>query len=142
MASLESLGLPGLFISAFISSTVAPGGSEVVLAYLVNQQVAPVIELITIATIGNTLGALTTCWLGAWTAKKYPSKQLESKQYERALRWISRWGVWTLLLSWLPLAGDALCFAAGWLKLSPIACVIAIMVGKLIRYAAVAYAFI
>ena len=142
MPSLESLGLPGLFLSAFISSTVAPGGSEAVLAYLVNQQTAPVIELIAIATLGNTLGAITTLWLGAWTAKKYPSNPLASKQHQRSLRWISRWGVWTLLFSWLPLVGDALCFAAGWLKLSPAACVIAIMAGKLIRYTAVAYAFI
>lgn len=142
MPSFESLGLLGLFISAFISSTVAPGGSEAVLAYLVNQQFAPIIELLAIATIGNSLGALTTCWLGAWTAKKHPSKQLDNPHYQRSLRWINRWGAWALLLSWLPLVGDALCFAAGWLKLSPIGCVIAIMTGKLVRYTAIAYAFI
>ena len=142
MPSLETLGLPGLFLSAFISSTVAPGGSEAVLAYLVNQQFAPIIELIAIATLGNTLGALTTCWLGTWTAKKYPNKQLDNKHHQRSLNWINRWGVWSLLFSWLPIIGDALCFAAGWLKLSPIGCVIAIMTGKCIRYTAIAFAFI
>ena len=141
MPSLETFGLPGLFLSAFISSTVAPGGSEAVLAYLVNQQFAPILELIVIATLGNTLGALTTCWLGAWTAQKYPSKQLDNKYHQHSLRWITRWGIWALLFSWLPVVGDALCFAAGWLKLSRIGCVLAIMVGKLLRYTAVAFAF-
>ena len=142
MPSFEHLGLPGLFISAFISSTVAPGGSEALLAYLVNQQIAPVFELISVATLGNTLGALTTYWLGTWTAKKQPLKQFDNPQHQRSLRWISRWGAWTLLFSWLPLIGDGLCFAAGWLKLSPFICLIAIMAGKLARYTAIAYAFI
>ena len=34
----ESIGLWGLFISAFISSTIAPGGSEAVLAYLISEK--------------------------------------------------------------------------------------------------------
>lgn len=140
--SFESLGLLGLFISAFISSTVAPGGSEAILAYMVNQQTAPLIELVGIATIGNTLGALTTCWLGTWTAKKYPGNRLNTAQHQRSLSWIKRWGYWTLLLSWLPLIGDALCFAAGWLKLSLLRSLVAIMAGKFLRYCAVAYAFL
>jgi len=51
------LELWGLFVSAFISSTIAPGGSEAVLAYLVTEQLQPVMLLVAVATIGNTLGA-------------------------------------------------------------------------------------
>ena len=139
--SLESLGLPGLFISAFISSTIAPGGSEAILAYLVDQKIASITALISVATLGNTLGALTTCWLGSWTAKKYPAKPLASL-HQKAFTWISKWGHWALLLSWLPLIGDGLCFAAGWLRLSPLPSLIAIMSGKCLRYTAIAFAFI
>lgn len=140
--SLESLGLPGLFLSAFISSTIAPGGSEAVLAYLVSQAATSIGLLIGIATLGNTLGALTTCWLGNWTAEKYPAKHLSQTKHQKALLWVSRWGHWALLFSWLPLIGDGLCFAAGWLRLAPLPALIAIMTGKCLRYTAIAYAFI
>jgi membrane protein YqaA with SNARE-associated domain len=137
-----SFGLLGLFISAFISSTIAPGGSEAVLAYMVNSQQHAVAVLVVIATIGNTLGALTTWWLGVWAAKKYPAETLLSDQQRKSLQYVRRWGSWALLFSWLPLVGDGLCFAGGWLKLSLFSSVMAILFGKTLRYIAVAYAFI
>ena len=138
----ESLGPLGLFVSAFISSTIAPGGSEAVLAYLVNSQQHSVSQLVTIASIGNTLGALTTWWLGVWAAKKYPAENLLSDKQRKSLQTVRRWGSWALLFSWLPLVGDGLCFAGGWLKLSLFSSVLAIFLGKALRYIAVAYAFI
>ena len=137
-----SFGLLGLFISAFISSTIAPGGSEAVLAYMVNSQQHAVAVLVVIATIGNTLGALTTWWLGVWAAKKYPAETLLSDQQRKSLQYVRRWGSWALFFSWLPLVGDGLCFAGGWLKLSLFSSVMAILFGKTLRYIAVAYAFI
>ncbi|MFM8342195.1 MAG: YqaA family protein [Methylomonas sp.] len=140
--NFESLGILGLFISAFISSTIAPGGSEAVLAYLVTQNTSSIITLISIATLGNTLGALTTCWLGTWTANKYPTSQINKPEYQKPFSIIHRWGCWALLFSWLPIIGDGLCFAAGWLKLSPLFSLFAILIGKALRYMAVAYAFV
>ncbi|WP_446809625.1 YqaA family protein [Methylomonas sp. 2BW1-5-20] len=138
---LESLGPLGLFISAFISSTIAPGGSEAVLAYLVNSQQHSVSQLVAIASIGNTLGAMTTWWLGLWTAKKYPAEML-TKQHRKSLNTVRSWGSWALLFSWLPLVGDGLCFAGGWLRLSMLSSLLAIFLGKVLRYIAVAYAFV
>ncbi|BBL60273.1 YqaA family protein [Methylomonas koyamae] len=138
----ESWGLLGLFASAFISSTVAPGGSEAVLAYLVNQHQIPVVSLVAVATLGNTLGALTTWWLGLWAAAKYPADNLLAGERQRSLRAVRRWGSWALLFSWLPLVGDGLCFAAGWLRVSWVSSLCAIFFGKVLRYIAVAYAFI
>lgn len=140
--TFESIGLPGLFISAFISSTIAPGGSEAVLAYLVNSRQHAVTHLVLIATLGNTLGALTTWWLGVWAAKKYPAENVLSDKQRKSLRTVRRWGCWALLFSWLPVVGDGLCFAGGWLKLSLLSSVTAIFIGKALRYIAVAYAFI
>lgn len=140
--SLESLGLWGLFLSAFISSTVAPGGSEAVLAYLVNSHQHPVEQLIAIASIGNTLGAMTTWWLGIWAAKKYAVETLLHQQHQKSLHTLRRWGGWALLFSWLPLVGDGLCFAGGWLRLPILSSLTAIFLGKVLRYIAVAYAFV
>lgn len=132
----------GLFVSAFISSTVAPGGSEAVLAYLVAEQLHPVVLLVTVATIGNTLGALTTWWLGALAAKKYPAEHVFDKNKQKSLDWVKRWGNWSLLLSWLPVVGDGLCFAGGWLKLPVLVAVNFILLGKLARYLFIAYWFV
>ena len=139
---LESLSLTGLFLSAFISATIAPGGSEVILAYLVKQSANSIYELVIIASIGNTLGALTTWGIGICAAKKYPAETLLTTRQQKALHTVRHWGGWVLLFSWLPIVGDAFCFAGGWLRLSPISSFIAIFFGKVLRYLAVAYAFV
>jgi membrane protein YqaA with SNARE-associated domain len=132
----------GLFVSAFISSTIAPGGSEAVLAYLVSEQNHHVVWLISIATVGNTLGALTTWWLGVFAAKKYPVEKVLSDKKQKSVKTVQKLGVWALLFSWLPVVGDGLCFAGGWLKLPLLISTIAILLGKLGRYSVIAYLFI
>ena len=138
----EAVGLLGLFVSAFISSTIAPGGSEAVLAYMVSEKQFNVEQLVLIATIGNTLGALTTWFLGSLAAKKFPAEELLSEKKQKTLRVVKRWGRWALLFSWLPIIGDGLCFAGGWLKLPLLLSSVVIFFGKAIRYAFVAYVFI
>jgi membrane protein YqaA with SNARE-associated domain len=139
---MDSLsGLTGLFASAFISATIAPGGSEVVLAYLVSQGQHPLGQLLLVATLGNTLGAMTTWGLGVLAAKKFPVADLLPKNRQKALSLVRQYGLWTLLFSWLPVLGDALCFAGGWLRLAFWPACLLIMLGKLVRYAAVAWFF-
>lgn len=136
----ESLSLWGLFGSAFVSSTIAPGGSEAVLVYMVAKSEHANHLLIVVATIGNTLGALTTWWLGSWAANKYPLEKVLSTDKQKSVSTVRRWGCWALLFSWLPVVGDGLCFAGGWLRLSLPPSVVAIVLGKAIRYSAIAYA--
>jgi len=138
----QVIGIWGLFISAFISSTIAPGGSEAVLAYMVSEKLFNVEGLVFIATVGNTLGALTTWLLGILAAKKFPAEQLLSEKKIKSLKVVKRWGIWVLLFSWMPIVGDGLCFAGGWLKLPILLSCVAIFVGKAIRYIFVAYIFI
>lgn len=133
--------LGGLFISAFISSTIAPGGSEAVLAYLVTTGHYQVELIVIVATIGNTLGAMTTWGLGMLAAKKFPLATLLSENKQKALRAVKDKGIWTLFFTWLPLVGDALCFAGGWLKLPFFQACFIIMLGKLGRYAVIAWMF-
>lgn len=136
------LALGGLFSSAFISSTIAPGASEAVLAYMVKMGSYNLLGLLTVASVGNTLGALTTWWLGAMAAKKMPAETVLSPKKQQALTWVRQYGHWSLLFSWLPVVGDGLCFAGGWLKLAFIPACLAILVGKTARYAVVAAVFV
>jgi len=136
---LETLTLTGLFISAFISSTIAPGGSEAVLAYMVSSSPDTLASLVAIATLGNTLGALTTWWLGVFATKKFPPDKIFSANKQNSIAFVKKWGGWALFFSWLPVIGDGLCFAGGWLRLSFIPALFAILVGKAVRYWLVAY---
>ena len=136
---MEYLSLWGLFGSAFISSTLAPGGSEIILGYMVEQNNFQTEKLVLIATFGNTLGALTTWGLGMLAAKKYPLEAVLSEKKQAAVNVVKKWGYLALLFSWLPIVGDGFCFAGGWLKMPLIISIWAILVGKAIRYSLIAY---
>lgn len=133
--------LSGLFASAFISSTIAPGGSEAVLAYMVAKQLYANEVLLVVATLGNTLGALTTWGLGMMAAKKFPVAALLPEKKQRALAMVQQRGAWVLFFSWLPVIGDVLCFAGGWLKLPFISACLMILFGKFTRYAMIVWLF-
>ncbi len=131
----------GLFTSAFISSTLAPGGSEAVLAYMVAAGHYRLELLVIVATIGNTLGAMTTWGLGVLAAKKFPAVELLSENKQKALNILRTKGIWALFFTWLPVVGDALCFAGGWLKLPFFQACLIILLGKFGRYAFIAWLF-
>lgn len=138
----QSLELWGLFVSAFVSATIAPGGSEAVLAMLVAAGHGTLLQLVSIASIGNTLGALTTWYLGYLAATRFAGDGEISLQKQKSLAVIRKYGSWALLFSWLPLIGDGLCFAAGWLKLPVFIGCLVILIGKVIRYSVVAMLFV
>lgn len=131
-----------LFLSAFISSTIAPGGSEAVLAYLASTGSYRIENLLLAATVGNTLGAMTTWGLGMLAAKKFPVSTLLSADKQKALDVVKTRGLWALFFSWLPVVGDALCFAGGWLKLPLLSAFLIIMLGKFCRYLVIVWLFV
>ena len=122
-------GLWGLFASAFVSATILPGSSEVVLVVLLAKYPDTFWTAIAVATVGNTLGGVSSYWLG---------RLLPKKAEGRAIAWVKRYGVWSLLLSWVPVIGDALCVAAGWLRFNAWLCMLLLAVGKLLRYVLIA----
>lgn len=121
-----------LFVSAFTSATILPGTSEVALAAIVRDDASQLVPAIAIATLGNTLGGMTSYAIGRFVPRP--------QTMPRALGLAQRYGVVTLLLSWVPLIGDALCIASGWLRHAPLAAAAFMAAGKLARYVVVAYA--
>jgi membrane protein YqaA with SNARE-associated domain len=126
-------GLWGLFAAAFISATVLPGGSEVVLVALLAKFPDIFWQSIAVATIGNTFGGMTSYWLG----RLIPSRSQDARG-SRAIAWLKRYGAWSLLMSWVPLFGDALCVAAGWLRINAWLSLALFAIGKCVRYLVVA----
>ncbi|MBD3609230.1 MAG: DedA family protein [Gammaproteobacteria bacterium] len=123
-----------LFISAFISSTLFPGGSEALLLYLASEGNYSVKPLLISATAGNTLGGMSSWLIGWLIASRFPAKKLSHKRQQQALAWIERHGSPVLLLSWLPVIGDPLCVMAGWLRISWWQATVYICIGKALRY--------
>jgi membrane protein YqaA with SNARE-associated domain len=137
----NAIGLWGLFVGAFVSATLAPGGSEAMLAYLAAKSAHSSSVLLFVATSGNTLGAVTTWCLGYFTARGFAPTGRWQRGERKAFASVRRFGAPALLFSWLPVVGDALCFAAGWLGLRFFDSLVMIATGKALRYAAILYAF-
>jgi len=121
----EETGFIGLLIASFISATVLPGGSEVVLIALIHKYPEAIWRAVGVATIGNTLGGMTSYLLG---------RMIPNRAHGTAIIYLHKHGYWALLFSWLPLIGDALCVAAGWLRFDPWLSFALLAIGKLFRY--------
>lgn len=124
-----------MFFSAFLSATVLPGNSELIFSTLLTQNLLihstnlP-LALFTCATLGNSLGSLTTYTM----ARLVPMPQNHSPNVEWVLAQSQKYGAWLLLLSWLPVIGDILCGVAGWLRLNAWQSAFFITLGKALRY--------
>ncbi len=124
---------------SFLAATVLPLSSEVPLIVYVrsyNQFLLPV----AVATIGNFLGSCTTYWLARRAAHLFGRTNALQESDSRAARLIRRYGQPALLLSWVPVVGDALVAFAGAIKMPFVAFSVWTALGKLLRYVAVAWA--
>jgi len=129
-----------LFGSAFLAATILPFYSEVLLFALLRQDGDPFI-LVLVATLGNTLGAVVNWILGRWLLQFKDRKwfYFNDNQINKAQRWFQRYGVWSLLLAWLPVGGDALTLIAGIMRVRLTLFLILVGIGKSLRYITVAY---
>lgn len=129
----------GLFAWSFLAATVLPLSSEAPLAALVHSHGMIVVPVL-VATAGNYLGACTTYWLGRRAARAVERRRDGADRDSRAARLIARYGQPALLLSWVPLLGDALVAAAGAVGMPFYGFSIWVILGKGLRYLAVAWA--
>jgi membrane protein YqaA with SNARE-associated domain len=106
--------LIGLFAAAFAAATIIPMQSEVVFVALQVAGQVPIASLIVVASIGNTLGALVNYYIGLGITRFEQKRWFPATpaQMARAEIWFQRWGVWILLVSWLP-GGDVMTVMAG-----------------------------
>lgn len=124
---------------SFLAATIIPGSSEVVLVTMVLERPGELVSLFLTATVGNTAGSAVNWVIGRWFQRFagrrwFPASQT---QLDRAARWFNRYGIWSLLLAWLPIVGDALTVIAGALKVNIWAFVALVGVGKAARYVVV-----
>lgn len=133
-------GLPALFIISFLAATVIPLGSEWLLVVLIMGDHNPS-GVVAVATLGNTLGACTTYLIGLWGADYLIRRllRISPSDQQRAEKLYTRYGSYSLLLSWLPIVGDPLCLVGGLLKINFLIFVCLVFIGKLARYATLGF---
>jgi membrane protein YqaA with SNARE-associated domain len=131
--------LLSLALSAFLSATLLPGSSEVVLASLAALTNIQTGVLLLVATVFNTAGSTVNWWLGL-QANRFQHTTwfpVTAANLQRAAGWFQRFGKWSLLLSWVPLIGDGLTVAAGVLRVKILPFLLIVGMAKFMRYAAV-----
>ena len=67
-----------------------------------------------------------------------PLHSIAQKLDSKAIQHVRRYGAPVTLLAWLPIVGDALCVAAGWLRIHWAAALGFMAAGRLLRYIAIA----
>jgi len=107
-----------MFSSALVAATLLPAQSEAVLVSLVLGGAQPVWALVTVASADNVLGAVINWALGR-SIERFRDRRwfpVGPAALASAQTRYQRWGKWSLLLSWMPIIGDPLTLAAGFLR--------------------------
>lgn len=140
MTSEHLLSGAAMFWSAFLAATLLPGASEVVLAASLVERTADPWLLVALATLGNTLGSLVNWMCGRFLIAFRERRwfPVSPRHIDRFTRVFQRYGVWTLLLAWAPIGGDALTVVAGIARVNVVVFLVLVGAGKLARYLVVA----
>ncbi len=125
-----------LFLVSFIAASLLPAYSEVMLAGLLVAGHDPLV-LWCWATAGNTLGACLNWLIGRFLLRYQHHRYFPFKQgsLKNAQQWFQKYGVWSLLMAWAPIGGDALTFIAGVMRVRFPVFIVLTGIGKGARYA-------
>lgn len=104
-----------IFGAAFLAATLLPFYSEVLVVGLAVDRPDEWLWVWLVATLGNTLGSAFNWLLGRYLLRYQGRKWFPFKAdgFSRSQQWFQKYGVWSLLMSWAPVSGDALTFLAG-----------------------------
>ena len=125
-----------LFLISFLAATILPFSSELTLISLLKTNNYSPILLISTSSLGNILGSIFNWSLGFYlfeyiNKKWFPFKQ---NQIDVASNRFNRFGIWSLLFSWLPVIGEPLTLITGILRVNFLLFLILVAVGKISRY--------
>ena len=128
--------ITGVFLSAFLAATILPFSSEIILSALYRAGGDTAVMLILVATSGNVLGSLVNWALGLYLLhwQNHYLFPFSADQIRKAKVWFQRYGVWTLLMAWVPVVGDPLTLVAGLLRVNIWLFLILVTIGKAGRY--------
>ena len=104
-----------MFFVAFLAATIIPLSSEGALGVALIYGMGTVPALF-FASAGNVLGVMLNYTLGYLAAESRINRRWSGFQYK--VHWFTeKYGIPSLLLSWLPVLGDPITIAAGYAKM-------------------------
>lgn len=125
-----------LLIISFLAATILPLSSELVLSTMLLTDSFDKYLLLVVASFGNIFGSSVNWYLGKKILifkdrKWFP---VNEKQIAKSEMYFKKYGIWSLLLAWVPIIGDPLTVIAGILRVNFFTFLLLVSVSKTSRY--------
>ena len=125
-----------LFIISFLAATILPLSSELVLSTMLLTDSFDKYLLLVVASFGNILGSSVNWYLGKkiliFKDKKW--FPVNEKRIVKSEMYFKKYGIWSLLLAWVPIIGDPLTVIAGILRVNFLTFLLLVSISKTSRY--------
>jgi len=133
-------GYIGLFIASFLAATILPLGSEVVFAGLLAAGLNGW-TCVAVAAVGNWLGGMTNYYLGRLGKMEWIEKYLKvrKEKIDKMQHWLEGKGAIMAFFSFLPVVGDIIALALGFMRANVYIVNVSMFAGKFIRYVLIMY---
>ena len=125
-----------LLIISFLAATILPFSSELVLSTMLLTDSFDKYLLLVVASFGNIFGSSVNWYLGKKILifkdrKWFP---VNEKQIAKSEMYFKKYGIWSLLLAWVPIIGDPLTVIAGILRVNFFTFLLLVSISKTSRY--------
>ncbi|SBW01173.1 YqaA family protein [uncultured Dysgonomonas sp.] len=133
-------GYIGLFLASFLAATILPFGSEFVFAGLLAMGMNAW-GCVIVASVGNWLGGMTNYYLGRLGKIEWIEKYLkvDRGKIEKMQQWLEGKGAIMAFFSFMPIVGDVIALALGYMRANVYIVNVAMFSGKLLRYILIMY---
>lgn len=133
-------GYIGLFLASFLAATILPFGSEFVFVALIAAGLGKW-ECVIVASVGNWLGGMTNYYLGRLGKIEWIEKYLKvsKEKIDKVQNWLNGKGAAMAFFSFLPVVGDVIALALGFMRANVYIVSITMFLGKFLRYVLIMY---
>ena len=125
-----------LLIISFLAATILPLSSELILSTMLLTDSFDKYLLLVVASFGNIFGSSVNWYLGKkiliFKDKKW--FPVNEKQIAKSEMYFKKYGIWSLLLAWVPIIGDPLTVIAGILRVNFFTFLLLVSLSKTSRY--------
>ncbi len=138
----REFGYGGMFFISFLSGTVLPGSSDVLMLSLLPMGLSS-FWLVVWGSLGNTLGGITCYYIGGMVKGNWLTKffKVSPEKVERAEKYVHKYGYWAAFFSFVAVVGEAVIVVLGNMRVSWWRVFIVMTIGKILRYAAIALSY-
>jgi len=133
--TLIGLGYLGLFIACFISATILPFSSDIILVAAIVAGLDYRICLI-VAAVGGWMGGMVNYYLGRQGKMEWIEKHsnINRDKIKKIEAWLNGKGAYMAFFSWVPVVGNILVIALGYLRAKAWIVHVCVFAGMVVRY--------